>query len=131
MEDQAFIAAFEAGTLPAEGFRHRDHVRLAWLYLLERPLLPAIDAFSAALRRFTRKHGAEHRYHETVTWAYMVLIHERLARDGRERSWEEFAALNGDLFDRREPILNRYYTEATLSADLARRVFVLPDRGPG
>jgi len=128
MEDEQFIAAFEDGSLPAEGFRHRDHVRLAWLYLREQPLLPAIATFSAALLRFTRKNGAEHRYHETITWAYLVLVHERMARAGRDQGWEEFAAANGDLFDRDEPILHRYYTEATLGSDLARRVFILPDR---
>src|SRR5262249_26851877 len=129
MDDRALIAAFEEGTLPVEGFRHRDHVHLAWLYLRDRPLLAAIDAFSAALRRFTQRHGLERRYHETVTWAYLVLIHERMARGGGGRSWGEFAAENADLFDREAPILDRYYTEATLGADLARRVFVLPDRG--
>lgn len=128
MEDEQFIAAFEDGSLPAEGFRHRDHVRLAWLYLRNQPLLPAIAAFSAALLRFTRLNGAAHRYHETITWAYLVLVHERMARAGRDETWEEFAAANGDLFDRAEPILHRYYTEATLGSDLARRVFVLPDR---
>jgi len=127
-EDRAFIAAFEAGSLPAESFRHHDHVRLAWLYLRRQPLLPAIGAFRDALRRFTRVHGQARRYHETMTWAHMCLIHERMARGGRDQSWDEFVAANTDLFDRRAPILKRYYTDATLESDLAREVFVLPDR---
>jgi hypothetical protein len=126
--DRQLFAEFEAGTLPAAGFRHRDHVRLAWLYLREQPLLGAIAAFSAALKRFTQRNGVEHRYHETITWAYLCLIHERMARDGRDRPWDDFAAANPDLFDPGDPILRRYYTEETLGSDLARRVFVLPER---
>lgn len=129
MEDEQLIAAFEDASLPAEGFRHRDHLRLAWLYLRDRPLLEAIAAFRAALLRFVRKNGAEHRYHETITWAHLVLVHERMERAGRRGSWDEFAAANADLLDREAPILRRYYTEATLASDLARRVFILPDRG--
>src|SRR5262245_35756104 len=100
MEDAHFVAAFEAATLPAEGFRHEDHVRLAFLYLREQPLLPAIAAFCAALKRFTARHGVAHRYHETITWAYLCLIHERMAKAGHDTSWGDFAAKNPDLFDR-------------------------------
>ena len=33
MTDDEFAAALEALTLPPSGFRHADHVRLAWIYL--------------------------------------------------------------------------------------------------
>jgi hypothetical protein len=42
--------------------------------------------------------------------------------------WDEFARENPDLLVWRDGILSRYYSEATLKSDLARRVFVLPDR---
>jgi hypothetical protein len=58
----------------------------------------------------------------------MLLIAERL--DGaRHLTWTEFAHRNGDLLERQPSILARYYTEATLASDRARRVFVMPDRG--
>ena len=64
---------------------------------------------------------------ETITVAYMLLIAERL--DGaRHLTWAEFAHRNGDLLERQPSILARYYTEATLASDRARRVFVMPDR---
>jgi hypothetical protein len=33
MEDDAFLDAFERGALREHGFGHRDHLRLAWLYV--------------------------------------------------------------------------------------------------
>jgi hypothetical protein len=38
MTDDELIAAFEAATLPAGAFPHREHVRAAWWYARRYPL---------------------------------------------------------------------------------------------
>jgi len=73
--------------------------------------------------------GAPGLYHQTITWAHLLLIHERMQRAGAPETWESFRATNGDLFHRRPSILERYYSPETLGSDLARRIFVLPDVG--
>jgi hypothetical protein len=55
-------------------------------------------------------------------------VHERLALAPTEQNWEEFVDANLDLFDWKESILQKYYGEETLRSELARRVFLLPDR---
>ena len=50
-----------------------------------------------------------------------------MARGG-EVEWEEFAGRNADLLVWKDGILGHYYREGTLQSDLARAVFVLPDR---
>lgn len=126
--DRAFAAAFEEGTLPASEFHHADHVRLAWIYLLREPVLEALERYVAGIRRFAVANGKPDLYHETITWAYLLLIHERLEHTGREASWEEFAAANPDLLVWKGGILERWYRPETLASDLAKRVFVWPDR---
>ncbi len=121
--DHDFIRAFENCTLPSDQFPHRAHVRLAWLYLRDGSLLDALVRFVEGLKRYAGSLGATAKYHETVTWAYMFLIHERMAR-AEHASFEEFASANPDLFN---GILERYYTKETLSSDLARRTFLMPD----
>jgi len=125
--DADFLAAFEGGTLPEERFHHRDHIRLAWLMLRAEPLPAALARFAAGLRRFAARHGKAGLYHETITWAYLFLIHERMQRD-TTAEWLEFAAANPDLLTWRPSILGAYYREETLRSDLARATFVLPDR---
>ena len=128
MNDRDFLAAFEDGTLPEESFHHRDHVRAAWLLLrAERPAA-ALDRFSTALERFASARGKAGLYHETITWAYLLLIRERMERGRRDSEWEEFASANPDLLTWKPSVLDRYYTPETLGSDLARRVFLLPDR---
>ncbi|MBI3649837.1 MAG: hypothetical protein HY231_02175 [Acidobacteria bacterium] len=128
LSDEEFIERFESCELPLEEFHHADHVRLAWLYLQTLPVLEALTKFSAGLQRFAAAKGKAGLYHETITWAYLFLIHERLKRDHQKPNWQEFAAANADLLDWQSSVLKRYYSNEVLFSDLARQVFVFPDR---
>lgn len=126
MTNQDFIHQFEADALPGE-FHHADHVRLAFAYLSEYPVLQAVERFTRALKRYAAARGKSGLYNETITHAYFFLIRERMAREGGAE-WEEFARANADLLAWKNGILSRYYHEATLQSDLARTVFLFPDR---
>jgi hypothetical protein len=128
MTDDQFIAAFEACSLGSQPFHHRDHVRLAWLYLHRYPPLEALHRFTEGLKRFAASKGHPGLYHETITWAYLFLIRERIAAN-ECADWNAFAGSNADLMSWKPSILDRYYTEDTLASDRARRLFVLPDLG--
>jgi hypothetical protein len=127
MTDQELIEQFEDGTLPIDGFHHREHVRTAFLYLTKYPVLEALQIFSRTLRRFAEARGKPQLYHQTITWAYIFLIQERMARAGNKQSWEEFARDNPDLLVWNDGILTRFYRSETLTSELARTVFLLPD----
>ena len=118
-----FITAFEA--FEVEEFHHADHVRLAWCYLRALPLLPAIERFTTSLKRFAAHNGKPELYHETITWAYLLLIHERM---NGEASFDEFRDANPDLFQWKPSVLESYYRAETLGSDRAKRTFVMPDR---
>ena len=127
MTNSEFIKRFEADAVPEDGFHHADHVRLAFAYLSEYPALQALDKFCVALHRFATARGKSRLYHETVTYSYFFLIRERMARcEGA--NWNEFAMRNSDLLTWKPGILDRYYRESTLQSDLARSIFIFPDR---
>jgi hypothetical protein len=128
MRDEQLVKMFEDGSLPVADFGHEQHVRLAFLYVCRYPLLEVLARFPANLKRYAAAHGKHGLYHETMTWAYLFLIGERVARAGRLQTWEKFRAVNLDLFDRRTPLLGRYYREQTLASKFARERFLMPDR---
>jgi hypothetical protein len=128
MNDEEFLSGFENCTLPATSFHHADHVRAVWLYLNRYPALQALAKFSESLKRFATANGKPNLYHETITWAYVFLIHERIERNRRDENWLEFTERNADLFDWKNSILKSYYREETLRSDLARKTFVFPDK---
>jgi hypothetical protein len=130
MTGDDLIAQFEGGATPPESFHHANHVRLAFEYLSRYSALEALARFSDALKHFALAHGKANLYHETITWAYMLLIRERMARGGSGvQTWNEFAALNPDLLIWKGGVLSRLYRSETLDSDFARHTFVLPDQG--
>jgi hypothetical protein len=127
MSNEELIRRFEDDMVPEDSFHHADHVRLAFAYLCEYPALPALEKFSDALKRFAAARGKTQLYNETITCAHFFLIRERMARC-EAANWEEFACQNSDLLVWKGGLLSHYYREETLKSDLARKVFVLPDK---
>ncbi|HWN70766.1 MAG TPA: hypothetical protein VNM90_24160 [Haliangium sp.] len=127
IDDRDLIEQFEDRTLPPTRLDHQTHVKLGWLYLRRDPLLIALDRFRRTLQAYVAAHGQADRYHETITWAYLVLIHERMQRHDSPQAWAEFAASNPDLLGNGKRVLASYYRPETLASSLARRVFVFPD----
>jgi hypothetical protein len=128
MNDDEFLASFEDLGLANESFHHADHVRMAFLYLCRYPPLEALRRFSTSLARFAAAKGKPGLYHETITWAFLFLIRERMARAGSHQTWAKFAAGNGDLLSWKDNILKNYYRDETLSSELAKRTFLFPDK---
>ena len=126
MTDEKFLAALEDTSLPDADFRHRDHLRAAYLYLRRDGFAEAVGTMSAALRRFAASRGKAERYHETVTIAFLALINERLASSGDPGSFDAFIARHPEIAER--DLLTRYYRPETLASENARRSFVLEPR---
>jgi hypothetical protein len=125
--NQELIDRFENNAVPDNSFHHADHVRLAFAYLCQYPVLQALGKFASALKRFADAQGKTQLYNETITYAYFFLIQERRMRfEGAD--WERFSRQNSDLLVWKGGVLSRYYRDSTLKSDLARSVFVLPDK---
>ena len=128
MSDDEFMARFENCRLDNYSFRHADHVRMAFLYLSRYPVLQTLERFSISLARFAAANGKPELYNETVTWAFLLLIRERMARAGNPQTWTQFVADNPDLMTWKNSVLKRYYRDETLTSELAKKIFLFPDR---
>ena len=125
LEDDRFVADFEAGVYPHSRFRHADHVRLAWIYLRRFGVEEAEERIRGGIRSFARQAGAERKYHETVTiaWMRLVAIALRLTPDTGE--FHAFARLHGWLF--RKDALLAFYSRERLASEAARGEWAEPD----
>ena len=128
MTEHEWMTEFEKCTLPNGSFHHADHVRMAFLYLQKYPPLEALSRFSSALKRFAAAQVYFDFYNETITWGFVLLIRERMARASSPPSWAEFSASNADLLLWDNNVLKKYYFPETLSSELAKCVFLFPDR---
>lgn len=129
MDDNELLEAFTNLTLPPADYHHREHVRVAFTLLRrEGDFAAAAVTFRSLLQRFAAAAGVKGKYHETLTWAYLALIAERM--HGHEyRTSAELLADHPDLLDHKGGAIARYYDVAAITqSPLARSVFVLPER---
>ena len=129
-ETRRLVRDLEACALAPGTFHHEQHVRVAWAMLAEEGLTGTLARFPRALRRFAAHVGAHGLYHETVTWAFLFLIHERRQRLPERHGWQHFARHNAELLAGYRATLARYYSPERLDSPLARVAFVMPDRAP-
>ena len=74
-EDVALTRGLERGELPAAGFPHASHLRVAWVYLHEAPTIDdAIARMAATLRRFTVSVGKAEKFSEPTTVFWMLQV---------------------------------------------------------
>ncbi len=123
------IEDFEKGTIDPELFDHEAHVYIAWSYLQQCELKESINRFCESLRRLTKKLGVESKYHETLTWFFMILIAERQS-ESESNDWQTFKRRNADLLTTGPSIVRDYYSAERLDSTTARTQFVMPDRVP-
>jgi hypothetical protein len=129
----AEIRAFEAGDVDPRNFGHEAHVHLAWAYLQLFPTATAIERFTGALRSLTARLGIAGKYHETISWFFMLAIAERISDPPacrRPGDWDSFKRHNRDLLEDGGTLLRRHYSQSRLDSAQARQRFLLPDRAP-
>jgi len=127
LSDTSLIEAFETGSLDPKLFNHEMHLRVGWLYVCEYPLAVAVQKFSGHLKSWAKALGVEAKYHETITWFFMLILNERQTMVPME-TFEAFLKANPDLTRKNPSILELYYRPETLKSAKARAHYVLPDR---
>jgi hypothetical protein len=121
------LAAFESGTLDPAQFDHRLHLSLAWTYLQRDGFPAGALRFRQHLQAYVAAVGAEGKYHETITWAYLVLLNEELSlRSPAGEPFDTMIQRRPDLLDHRNGAIARCYSKSQLDSPAARRVFLLP-----
>jgi hypothetical protein len=121
LSDEQFLAGFESCELPLAGFRHGDHLRMAWLYVHREPIEEAMEKVQGGIRRFATHYGVGHIFHVTMTAAWVKLIATH-----SEKDFAEFVAVNEARLNLE--LLHGFWTPELLGSEAARMGWVAPDR---
>lgn len=128
LTDAGFLAAVESATYPGEDFRHRAHVRLAWLCLREHGFEAGLERVRGLIQRYAAALGATGKYHETLTRAWAELVQVGLDAVPDAVSFDAFLEARPELGSSR--LLERHYRKETLDSAEARTGWVPPDMEP-
>src|SRR5579875_884496 len=104
-----------AGIMKARGgFGHREHLELAWTLLQLYPVERAADAMVAAIRHLASTHGAEGKFHETITraWLHCVAVH---AQRWGAADFDAFLERNPQLLERE--LLGHFYSRELIGSE--------------
>jgi N-formylglutamate deformylase len=121
------VRAFEKTTIDPNAFHHREHLYVAWCYLRALPLEDALARYVRHLRALVAALGVPDKYHATMTWAYVVLLHEAMDKSPGA-TFDDLLVKNPALLEPRAGALRAFYAPAELDSQEARRRFVLPRR---
>lgn len=125
MTDDEFLRAFADGTIANHEFRHRDHLRLAWLQVTRLGTEDAAEAVTQGIRRFAAAQGVPDKYHETMTQFWVrVVAYMATARPDLDE-FDLFLEAFPQLLDKGLPL--RHWERETLMSPAARAAWVEPD----
>jgi len=125
--DLSFLQAFEGCKVLPEEFSHREHVRIAYIYLCDHDVDSTCDKVRDALCRFLKHLGIEpsSKYHVTITRAWILVVEDTMKCTPDARSAAGFISANPSLLD--ADLLNSHYSGSVLTSSAARTTFVEPD----
>lgn len=127
LSDDEMLAAFLACDLPASGFDHRSHLRIAWIHLQRYPLDEAVQRTCDGIAGFAAHLGATEKFNRTLTEALVRLMaHGGAADPGL--GWKAFLAANPELANDARGAIARYYSQERLARPEARTRFLPPDK---
>jgi len=111
--------------LPEIEWTHLAHIRVAWTCLNLGLAETALDRIRHGILEYnTRVLGRRHKYHETVTVAFVRVVAGHMRKG---ESWDEFKVRIDDLLDTESPVLLKFYSSELLFSSEARNSFVEPD----
>lgn len=131
MDDQTLWEAFHASRLPAAQWTHREHLRVAWMFLQRHALDEAHLLMRVGIIRLNAFHGLVETpargYHETLTRVWLVLVASR-RQTATEATSDAFVEAHAGPLGRDAALV--HYSRARLMSARARAIFVAPDLAP-
>ena len=129
MNDQEFLKGFHERTLSSENFRHRDHLRLAWLVLRRHSLEEALSILSNEIRLYATSKGATSTFNETLTRFWIRLVNHVIQTNPNLQEFERFLNAYPYLLEKQLQYLS--LRQETLSSPGARpiglsQIFIRP-----
>jgi hypothetical protein len=128
-DDEKFLEQFETTSLPLEEWHHKQHIKVAYLYLQRFPFETARARMREGVKTFNAAkkipEAIDRGYHETMTQAWMHLVYFTLCEYGPAEHAEAFYEQSPQL--QQKKILRFFYTKERFTSPEAKAGFLEPD----
>ena len=124
LTDSEFLKQFEDCLLDPALFNHEAHLRLAWILINKVGVEMACERVFAGIKAFDIKFDEGKKYHKTLTYAAVLILHHFMNKEDFS-SFEEVVSAFPDLITNFKKILEQHYDLTDLS-DSSRFTFQEP-----
>jgi hypothetical protein len=128
MNDREFLRQFHDCKLSSEDFRHRDHLRLAWLVLRGHSLSETLQLLSTGIRHFASSKGASEMYNETLTQFWIRVVNHAIQTQPSIQAFEQLIDTFPILVDKQ--LTFYHWRRERLGGSRARAHWLEPDLRP-
>jgi hypothetical protein len=132
MDDVTFLQQFEACAFPFDRWHHDAHIKIAYLYLRRHSLEEAISKMRNGIKAYNAankvEEGPDRGYHETMTQAWVRLVHLALCEYGPAETADSFFEQHPELSQKK--VLRLFYTRERFMSPQAKVGFLEPDLAP-
>jgi len=132
MDDEAFIQKFEAAAWAPDQWHHREHIKIAYLYLRRYSFQDALGRLRTGIQALNAAQqvpeSPNRGYHETMTQAWLRLVHVSLGLYGPSETADAFYDQNPQLSQKQT--LRLFYSPHRFGSPNAKHEFVEPDLAP-
>jgi hypothetical protein len=101
MTHDELIGRFEEGTIVPAAFGHREHLRLAWLYLQRHGRPEAERRLLAGLRALASRAGKPEKFNAPLTLGWVARIDAAAAALAPDHSFDDLLLHHPELLDHR------------------------------
>jgi LDH2 family malate/lactate/ureidoglycolate dehydrogenase len=130
--DSTFLQQILTGELPLDQWHHRQHVRLAYLQLVQNPFAQAVSSTRRCIKAYNAAKNIpetpDRGYNETLTFAWLQIIQSVIEDYGQADDSESFYENNRQLHNPDSIYL--FYSRQLLLGNQAKTHFVEPDVTP-
>ena len=125
---------FQSCAIPIEQWDHRAHLTIAYFLLRSYPLEEATRRMREGIQKYNAAHGIEQAangtggYHETMTIAWMRVLHATMSVHGHAETAEQFLQQHPHLLSK--VMLRLFYSRARIMCREAQQGWVEPDLAP-
>lgn len=128
-EDDAFLKKFEDASWPLDQWHHRQHIKVAYLFLRKLGLDEAGRRIAASIRAYNTAHKIPDTptsgYHETMTQAWVRLVDFAMKQYGPAKNADDFFDSHPELWQTKT--LRLFYSRELFMSAEAKQRFVAPD----
>jgi len=132
VQDADFLTQFESTAWPYAEWHHRQHIKVAYLYLRRYPFEQARTHIREKIKAFNRaKHVPESLtggYHDTMTQAWMHLVYFTLCEYGPAENADAFYEQHPQFWGKKA--LRYFYSKDRFISPEAKAAFIEPDITP-